>query len=590
MTFTAAEVRAYYATRMPDLQINAQREWRGPCPIHQGDRDSFSVNSETGLAQCHSACQRGWDIVGLEMELTRADFPKAKAEVFRIVGRPEVPWEDRDIEAAYNYRDEQGAVRYQVVRKFGKRFMQRRPNDGKGGWEWGLGEIAPLPYDLPRILKAQLVAVVEGEKDAVNLTRLGMPATCNSGGAGNFKPELAHWFAGKDVAIFPDNDEPGRKHAAAVARLLQPVARSVKIVEIPELPLKGDVSDFIAKSGTLDQLNALYVRAAAWTPDYDFPTALPRENDRYNKTIMQVFEDAGGLNEFWNLTKRNGLPTPFPKLTRILRGGLKNGELYIIGGNMGSGKTSLALQFILTVLQKGHGVVMFSMEMDHEAVTQRLCGIDARVDLVKFWESQEDGRENREDRLRLSAASTRLAPSKIVVSTKPRVTPKGLVAEIEYLVKRNPVQLVVVDHMQLMNSESNHRSGYEKLTEIAHGMKQVAEDLRIPVLLLSQTSRVQTHEHRAEVEVSDLRDSGAIEESADAIFLLFEDKEDAKASRQFGDGTRYTKGPVKTWLKCGKNRYGEQGRCLPLLHYKSECRFEMPNSEEQGRSAGSSAA
>ena len=110
MTFTPSEVKTYYAARVPSLRITSQREWRCPCPVHQGKRDSFSVNAETGLAQCHSECARGWDIVSLEMELSAIDFPKAKAAVFRIVGRPEVPSDDATtlIEALYDYRDENG--------------------------------------------------------------------------------------------------------------------------------------------------------------------------------------------------------------------------------------------------------------------------------------------------------------------------------------------------------------------------------------------------------------------------------------------------------------------------------------------------
>jgi len=106
MVFTAAEIQAYYRTRVPGLRISGQPEWRGPCPVHQGKRDSFTVNSDSGLAQCHSQCSRGWDIISLEMELSRADFSKAKASVFRLVVRPEIPWEERDVEATFDYTDE----------------------------------------------------------------------------------------------------------------------------------------------------------------------------------------------------------------------------------------------------------------------------------------------------------------------------------------------------------------------------------------------------------------------------------------------------------------------------------------------------
>jgi KaiC/GvpD/RAD55 family RecA-like ATPase len=580
MNFSATEVQAYYRQRVPGLNITGHREWRGPCPVHQGKRDSFSVNAETGFAMCHSECRgRGWDLLSLEMELSSADFPKAKAEVFKIVGRPEVAWEDRDIEATYDYRDEHGELRYQVVRRFGKKFQQRRPN-GRGGWIWGLGGAAPLPFNLLKILKAQLVAIVEGEKDAQNLTRLGLPATCNSGGAGNFKRELAPYFADKDVVIFPDNDEPGRKHAVAVARLLFPVAESVKIVEIPELPLKGDVSDFIAKGGTLDQLNALCVKAVTWSPEWDFPASLPHENERYVRSIQDEIEAAGGPNEFWNVTKFKGVPTPFAKLTNILSGGMRPGEVYVIGANQGAGKTSLALQFALAAMRAGNGVLMFSMEMNHRAVFQRPCGIQAHADLGAFCEAQRAGADSRDERFRLAKAMNQIAGWKLLVSTKSAVTPEYVVSETKRLAHRNPINLVIVDHMQLMAADRETRGDYEKFTAISRAMKQTAMEVGVPLLLASQTSRSNSRDHRGELEVSDLRGSGAIEEDAAAVFLLYEDRDDAKVAKSVNEGRRYTKGPVRTFLKIGKNRYGEQGRCMLLMHYKGHTRFEVPGEEQ----------
>lgn len=586
MTFTASEVRAYCAVRVPRIQMNtSSREWRAPCPVHQGERDSFSVNSETGLAQCHSECGRGWDMISLEMALSRTDFVKAKAEVFRIVGRPQIPWDERDIEAFYDYRDENGVLKYQVVRKAGKNFVQRRP-DGNGKWIWKINGLTPLPFNLAAILKPQLVAIVEGEKDALNLTKLGMPATCNNGGANNsekgacnFKPDLAPWFIGKDVAIFPDNDLPGRRHAVAVARLLHGKARSVKIVDLPGLQLKGDVSDFIAKGGTLDEINALYVKTVEWSPDFDFATSLPRKNDRYIKTFAQVVEEAGGFDAFWDLTKWSGVETPFPKLNRKLRGGLKNGELFILGGNQGAGKTSLALQFCLTVLKKNENVLFFSMEMNHCAVFQRLAGIEGRVNLAELYEKQFQNHDFREERSRLNQACTMLAKENLQVSNKARVTAEDIVAEIEHGMKQRPISLVVIDHMQLMNASTSSRNRYEKLTEVAHAMKQTALAVNKPILLLSQTTRANEKERR-DLEMSDLRDTGAAEEAADGILLIYEDRDDAKTAKNVKDGRRYVQGPVKAWLKIAKNRFGEQGGCLPILHYKGHARFEL---EEEGR-------
>lgn len=579
MIFTATEVAAYYSVRVPALKITGHREWRGPCPVHQGKRDSFSVNAETGLAQCHSECGRGWDLISLEMELISADFPKAKAEVFRIVGRPEVAWEDRDVEATYDYRDEHGVLQYQVVRRFGKKFSQRRPN-GQGGWIWGLGDTAPLPYNLPKILKTQtVIAVVEGEKDADAITRLGMAASCNSGGAGNFKPDLAPYFTGKEVAIFPDNDEAGRKHAVMVAKLLHPVAKSVRIVEIPGLALKGDVSDFIAKGGTLDQLNALYARANPWTPDFEFPPSLPNENDRYVRDLAAAMEAAGGPNEFWDLTKFTGIATPFEKLNTAMGGGMRLGEYYVIAARTGKGKTSLALQFVLGALKAGHRALIFSLEMSDDAVFKRMCGIEAHVDLLELRKAQLANADTRTVRLRLSRAMNEIDRLSPLVCTKAAITPKFIITETKRLAQRSKIDLVIVDHKGLLDSDGKVGTAYEKSAAISRALKQTAVELNIPVVLASQANRGNEREHRVELEISDLRDGG--EEDPAAIFMLYEDKKDAEAAKTTGNGERYSHGPVKAWLKVGKNRYGIGDCYVPLLHHKAECRFEVFGEEHQ---------
>jgi replicative DNA helicase len=581
MNFTPSEAHAYYAARVPSLKITSASEWRGPCPVHQGKDPNFSVNAETGLAQCHSQCGRGWDMVSLEMELASLDFPRAKERVFELIGRPNVPWEERNLESCFDYTDENGKVLYQVLRFAGKQFKQRRP-DGQGGWIWGLGDVRRVPFQLPKIIANDFVAACEGEKDCITLGRLGIVATCNNGGAGNFKPELAVHFTGKHVAIFPDNDQPGREHALKVAVLLASVARSLKIVELPGLPAKGDVTDFVNAGGTVDQIRELYRKSQPWTPDFEFASDVPDESDQFVKTMEEVVEEAGGLTEFWNLAKLTGMPTPLPKLNYALNGGMRPGEVYVIGANQGLGKTSLMLQFAMTALANGQGVLIFSMEMNHRAIYQRMAAIKARVNLHDFRMDQIRKRDTRDQMVRLSRATAAISGWKLQVSTKPSVTPEYLVSETKRLAKRGAVDLVIVDHMQLMGSDAKVRGDYEKFTAISRAVKQTAMELNIPLILVSQTSRSNSREHRVELDVADLRGSGAIEEDAAGVFLLFEDREDAAAAKNdVRDGkTRYMTGPVKTLLKIGKNRYGLQGAYIMLNHYKSETRFEQLQAEE----------
>lgn len=568
--FQQAEVEQYYSLRVPGLKRSGA-ESRGPCPIHDGKDPNFSVNLATGLATCHSQCGRGWDIISLEQSLTNSDFQTAKANVFRTVGRAEPAWEDRDIEATYDYQREDGTVAYQVVRRSGKKFSQRRP-DGNGGWQWGLAGATPLPFRLPNVLKAHFVAIVEGEKDVLRLDRESITATTNSGGAGNFKPEMASWFTGKKVGIFPDNDEPGRQHALKVAALLSGVALSVRVVELPGLPPKGDISDFLATGGTVQQIRDCYTRAQEWTPEWHFAIDVPNENDKYVRTLIDEISAAGGTEKFWDFSLRPGVPTPWNSLTRALGGGMRNGEVYVIGANQGSGKTSLALQFGTKALRSRLGVLMYSMEMGWRDVFQRMVAMEARVDLLEFQEFQRMGGDTSDMRQRLSLAQSELMNYPLLVSTKTRVTPEYLVEETIRLKSRQPIHFVIVDHMQLMGTTNSVRGDYEKFTAISRAMKDTAREVDVPVLLVSQTSRSNSSDKREELEVSDLRGSGAIEEDAAAVMLVYPDRKDSERAKQ--DRT-FTRGPVVTWLKVGKNRYGLSGAYTLLQHAKRFTRFDL---------------
>lgn len=166
----------------------------------------------------------------------------------------------------YDYTDEQGKLLYQSVRyepgrgKSKKGFYQQLPNGQKR-----LGSVRRVLYRLPDVLQAvergETVYVVEGEKDADRLRSLGLCATCNVGGAGKWQMGYADALTGASVVILPDNDDPGERHAQDVGESLVNKAASVKILHLPNLPLKGDVSDWLTRGGTAEQLHALALAA-----------------------------------------------------------------------------------------------------------------------------------------------------------------------------------------------------------------------------------------------------------------------------------------------------------------------------------------
>jgi hypothetical protein len=171
------------------------------------------------------------------------------------------------IEATYDYCDEGGVLLFQVVRKIGKDFKQRRP-DGAGGWIWKLEDTRRVLYRLPELLAAPAVATVyiaEGEKDVDCLVQHGLLSTCNPHGAGKWNTvgdEAAKVLAGRDVVIIADADERGRTHAQQVAAALDGIATRVRVAELPQ----KDAADFFAAGGDVARLDVIVGVAPTWAP------------------------------------------------------------------------------------------------------------------------------------------------------------------------------------------------------------------------------------------------------------------------------------------------------------------------------------
>jgi Family of unknown function (DUF5906) len=225
--------------------------WYCLCPCHDDHEPSLAIADDSGtlLLKCRANCSQE----ALVNELTGRGL-------WEKPSRERKPKAHDPIAATYDYRDESGALRYQVVRTQGKRFWQRRPApDGK--WISGLGGVEPLLYRLPELIAQPHAPVLipEGEKDVDNLTAGGFLATCNHGGAAQTKnwPFLAPWLRGRHVVILPDKDGPGDAHALGVASALAGVASSVGFLMLPDLPPRGDVSDWIEAGGTPEALIGL---------------------------------------------------------------------------------------------------------------------------------------------------------------------------------------------------------------------------------------------------------------------------------------------------------------------------------------------
>jgi putative DNA primase/helicase len=223
------------------------------CPAHDDHNPSLDLKEvgENGqkkvLLTCRSGCETAavLEKVGLEFKDLFSSNGAKSNDGARSSGR---------IVATYDYTEAAGNLLYQAVRYEPKGFSQRRP-DGNGGWEWNLKGVEPVLYSLPSVLEARLkgetIYVLEGEKDVDRARKeLGITATTCAMGAGKWRDSYSYTLAGADVVLIPDNDEAGRKHVLKVAENLLGVAKSVMILDLPDLSENGDLSDWLDTGGT----------------------------------------------------------------------------------------------------------------------------------------------------------------------------------------------------------------------------------------------------------------------------------------------------------------------------------------------------
>lgn len=267
-------------------------ELRGACPLHGGDGPNFAVNPDTGLWNCFSGCQDGGDALRFLERLEGVSFPEALKMLADWAGisASKVPQSEPPAAAKKNAKQDRGSVvaQYDYVSPDGqllfqslryepkdapKEFSQRRP-DGRGGWVWNLGGIIPVLYHLPDVLAAvragEPVFVCEGEKNADALIQQGLKATTAPMGA---KSKPKQWLegytealAGANVVIMEDNDDAGRTHAWIAATALHGRANWVRVVSLPGLPEKGDVSDWLTAGGTAAALTEIVEQTQNWMP------------------------------------------------------------------------------------------------------------------------------------------------------------------------------------------------------------------------------------------------------------------------------------------------------------------------------------
>ncbi len=239
---------------------------------------------------------------------------------------------------------------------------------------------------------------------------------------------------------------------------------------------------------------------------------------------LEVTHIAELLTETWELMERraqsrqpvHGVPTNYSKLDSVTQG-LQPGELVILAARPSVGKTSFALNIArnAAVLAQ-RSVAVFSLEMSKQALVQRLICSEAKVDAYLVSTGQADTHAFQ----RIADAMDRLSQANIWIDDTPALPIAELRARARRMKAQQHIDMVVVDYLQLMRG-GRQESRVAEVSDISSGLKSIAKELQVPVLALSQLSRESERRENRKPQLSDLRDSGSIEQDADVVLFLY---------------------------------------------------------------------
>ncbi len=335
------------------------------------------------------------------------------------------------------------------------------------------------------------------------------------------------------------------KHAGAYAKVVKNDAIRRRIMEAAQkiVAAGADVADV----GTYaDQAEQMILSAAT------------RKQTKTNSIRAVMKGSMDDLEKAYNSDGLTGLPTGFADLDQML-GGLQPGSLTILAARPAMGKTALGLNFAQnSSIRHGAHVLVVSLEMSDTQLGARLLGAEGRVDI----RAMARGKMTESGWARLASSAGRIADSGIEIIDSSAMSIGQLRADARRIDRKNKLSLVVVDYIQLMTGDN--KEGREKeVAGISLGLKSLARDLDIPVVALSQLNRSLESRTDKRPLLSDLRESGALEQDADNVLLLYRE----------GYYKRDEVDKGKTELIIAKQRNGPTGT-VPLLFEKEYTSFK----------------
>jgi replicative DNA helicase len=294
---------------------------------------------------------------------------------------------------------------------------------------------------------------------------------------------------------------------------------------------------------------------------FDVTNKRVQSNFKFINDLLKIsFKELEELAE--NKQHITGVPTGFKELDKLLAG-LHKGDLCILAARPSVGKTALALNMAVNAAKAGTAVAIFSLEMGAEQLVQRVLCAEARINL----QDVRTGFVKDADWYAIHTAMGKLANLEFYVDDTPSISILELRAKARRQLRDKPKGLIIVDYLQLMQPQGRRSENRQtEIAEISRGLKILGKELGVPVLALSQLSRAVEQRAGKRPQLSDLRESGAIEQDADVVMFI-DRNTDPHAEEEDG---RPQKGVAE--IIVAKHRNGPTGQ-VPLVFMERFTKF-----------------
>jgi replicative DNA helicase len=346
---------------------------------------------------------------------------------------------------------------------------------------------------------------------------------------------------GKDFWTLVRSHYQGERQAVQAAHHVKDLSRRRALIEGLSSSIFGAYDPAVKLQ---DALSAAYEALSSTTSNTEARRLVSQK-----EVIDGVMEDIASLMEGDRGTM--GIPTGFPGLD-MRTSGFVAGEYYVLAGRPGTGKTAIALNFASHLAWNGSPVMFFSLEMPREQIIKRLLSYTLGIDSNRF---RGIGQWTKEEKDRIySDRMGQVYNMPLHYYDFSRIQAHELRTLMHIGKERMGVKFVVIDYIGLVKPDAKSKDRQREVSDISEAIREAAKDLKLPVLALCQMNR-NVEQGKREPQLSDLRESGSIEQDADVVMFLYADPD---AESDENDSMR------RIILKLAKNRHGAQGK-IPLL-------------------------